>query len=155
MYTPAPRPKIVVNKDTSNHPLWAFPAKKGSRAGSDSMLGEAEAGRMGRFARRYERHQRPQQSVAAASPSEGMSAEPVRISDVPRSTAEADLVARGESLVDLTVAPNDTSSSPPPSSNDMFDLSLDGEEYDPSKQVVVAEGKKAKASKGGKKGGKK
>lgn len=173
MYTTCPRPNIAINRDTSNHPLWAFPSTGGSgRSTTAQTADEAEAGRMGRFARKFgqaptQRSISPAQEKAAVRMGQAAGGSASESSDIATKAAsevrqkEAIEPAIGKKLAEernakqpVAVMQEDRQtkkSQPEDDALDMFDLALEGEVYEESKQKVVEEGKKGKKGSGKKK----
>jgi ribosomal protein L31 len=145
IYSTSPRPNIAVNRDTSNHPLWAY-----NSANTDGPQ-EDEGGRMGRFARRFgsnegtissKQEEALKKVDAAVEPLQGIQA----------GSDAALKVAEKQQQKQAKKEEASTASSPPDNAMDMFDLSLEGEVVEEIKHVQEDTGKKGKAGAKGKKG---
>lgn len=176
MYTTCPRPNIAINRDTSNHPLWAFSQAGGSgRSNTLQTADEAEAGRMGRFARKFgqaptQRGISPAQEKAAVKMGQAAGGSASGATDIATKAAtevrqnEVIEPVVGERVVEernkrtpagrqqkAAAAAVPANPQPVEDDLDLFDLALEGEVYEESKQKIVEEGKKGKKGSGKKK----
>ncbi|CAD6587919.1 MAG: hypothetical protein CYPHOPRED_004171, partial [Cyphobasidiales sp. Tagirdzhanova-0007] len=146
IYSPTPRPNIAISRDTSNHPLWAFP----STSASGQQGGDDDGGRMGRFARKYggagahgsitRGQSQAATDIGAASGGAGNSDQAIKAAIDVVDGKQAEQKSITASQVDLQKSQEEDSSG-------MFDLSLDGEVVEEAVQTLGEEGKKKSKAK--------
>ena len=185
LYSTCPRPNIAVSRDVSNHPLWGYASTlpSGSGSGASAPQDEEQAGRMGRFARRFggggQSRPAPQQQQEEPSISPAQERAAVQMGEasagatageteagiaaarrvmkeqVAPAAAEAKQQQQGQAKAQEQTQSKSADTSEGSEDLEMFDLALEGEVFEESKHKIVEEtGKKGKG-KGGKGKGKK